>query len=48
MREEYEALYMMAWAAPEPVFSKAFAAAETLELLMTYTAAELYNVGLKP
>ncbi|QRK07433.1 AHH domain-containing protein [Archangium violaceum] len=39
-------LYMMAWAAPEPVFSKAFAAAVSLGLLMTYTAAELYNVGL--
>jgi hypothetical protein len=38
-------LYMMAWATPEPVFSKAFAAAVTLGLLMTYTAAELYNVG---
>ncbi|HYO54799.1 AHH domain-containing protein [Archangium sp.] len=38
-------LYMMAWAAPEPVFSKAFAGAVTLGLLMTYTAAELYNVG---
>lgn len=39
-------LYMMAWAAPEPVFSKAFAAAVTLGLLMTYSAAELYNVGM--
>ncbi len=39
-------LYMMAWAAPEPVFSKALAAAVTLGLLMTYTAAELSNVGL--
>lgn len=39
-------LYMIAWAAPEPVFSKAFAAAVTLGLLMTYTAAELYSVGL--
>jgi hypothetical protein len=39
-------LYMMAWAAPEPVFSKAFAATVTLGLLMTYTAAELYNVGM--
>ncbi|HYO58275.1 AHH domain-containing protein, partial [Archangium sp.] len=36
---------MMAWAAPEPVFSKAYAGAVTLWLLMTYTAAELYNVG---
>ena len=39
-------LYMVAWAAPEPVFTKAFAAAVTLGLLMTYTATELYNVGL--
>ncbi|MET0400983.1 MAG: AHH domain-containing protein [Cystobacter sp.] len=38
-------LYMVAWAAPEPLFSKAFAAAVTLGLLMTYTAAELHNVG---
>jgi hypothetical protein len=39
-------LYMMAWAAPEPVFSKAFATAVTLGLLMTYTATELHNVGM--
>ncbi|AKI99779.1 HNH/ENDO VII superfamily nuclease [Archangium gephyra] len=39
-------LYMMAWAAPEPLFSKAFAAAVTMGLLLTYSAAELYNVGL--
>ncbi|PTL84935.1 AHH domain-containing protein [Vitiosangium sp. GDMCC 1.1324] len=39
-------LYMMAWAAPEPVFSKALAAAVTVGLLMTYTAAELYTVGM--
>jgi hypothetical protein len=39
-------LYMVAWAAPEPVFTKAFAAAVTLGLLLTYTATELYNVGL--
>ncbi|HYO70253.1 MAG TPA: AHH domain-containing protein [Archangium sp.] len=38
-------LYMMAWAAPEPVFSKAFAAAVTMGLLLTYSATELYNVG---
>ena len=38
-------LYMTAWAAPEPIFSKAFAAAVTIGLLMTYTAVELYNVG---
>jgi hypothetical protein len=38
-------LYMTAWAAPEPIFSKAFAAAVTLGLLMTYTAAELHTVG---
>ncbi|WNG32194.1 hypothetical protein F0U61_00175 [Archangium violaceum] len=39
-------LYMTAWAVPEPVFSKALAAAVTLGLLMTYTAAELYTVGM--
>ncbi|HZH77683.1 MAG TPA: AHH domain-containing protein [Archangium sp.] len=38
-------LYMAAWAAPEPVFSKAFAGAVTLWLLMTYTAVELHTVG---
>ena len=38
-------LYMVAWAAPEPFFSKAFAAAVTMGLLLTYSAAELYNVG---
>ncbi|WP_073558317.1 AHH domain-containing protein [Archangium sp. Cb G35] len=38
-------LYMAAWAVPEPVFSKALAAAVTLGLLMTYSAAELYTVG---
>jgi hypothetical protein len=38
-------LYMTAWAAPEPIFSKAFAAAVTIGLLMTYTTVELYNVG---
>ncbi len=38
-------LYMTAWAAPEPLFSKAFAAAVTIGLLMTYTTVELYNVG---
>ena len=37
-------LYMAAWVAPEPIFSKALAAAVTIGLLMTYTAAELYNV----
>ncbi|WP_375765821.1 AHH domain-containing protein [Archangium gephyra] len=39
-------LYMAAWAAPEPVFSKALAGAVTLGLLMTYSAAELYTVGV--
>ncbi|WPB81231.1 AHH domain-containing protein [Archangium violaceum] len=38
-------LYMAAWAAPEPVFSKALAGAVTLGLLLTYSAAELYTVG---
>jgi A nuclease family of the HNH/ENDO VII superfamily with conserved AHH len=39
-------LYMVAWAAPEPLFSKAFATAVTIGLMLTYTAVELYNVGL--
>lgn len=39
-------LYLLAWAAPEPVFSKAFAAAITVALLLTYTATELHHVGL--
>jgi hypothetical protein len=39
-------LYMAAWAAPEPVFSKSFAAAVTLGLLLTYSATELYAVGM--
>ncbi|MFY0563899.1 AHH domain-containing protein [Archangium lansingense] len=38
-------LYALAWAAPEPVFSKALAGAVTLGLLLTYSAAELYTVG---
>ncbi|HYO51331.1 AHH domain-containing protein [Archangium sp.] len=38
-------LYMTAWAVPEPLFSKALAAAVTLGLLMTYTAAELYGIA---
>ncbi|KFA87590.1 AHH domain-containing protein [Archangium violaceum] len=40
------ALYALAWAAPEPVLSKALAGAVTVALLLTYSAAELYNVGL--
>ncbi|WP_395839022.1 AHH domain-containing protein [Cystobacter fuscus] len=39
-------LYMMAWAAPEPLFSKALAAAVTVGLLMTYSAVELHAVGV--
>jgi hypothetical protein len=39
-------LYMVAWAAPEPVFSKTLATAVTIGLMLTYTAVELYNVGL--
>jgi hypothetical protein len=38
-------LYALAWAAPEPVFSKALASTVTLGLLLTYSAAELYTVG---
>ncbi|ATB42825.1 hypothetical protein CYFUS_008304 [Cystobacter fuscus] len=39
-------LYMMTWAAPEPLFSKALAAAVTVGLLMTYSAVELHAVGV--
>ncbi|HEX5744671.1 MAG TPA: AHH domain-containing protein [Archangium sp.] len=38
-------LYMVAWAAPEPVLSKAWVGAITVALLLTYSAAELSNVG---
>ena len=38
-------LYALAWAAPEPVLSKAWASAVTVGLLLTYSAAELYSVG---
>ena len=38
-------LYMTAWAVPEPLFSKALAAAVTLGLLMTYSAAERFDAG---
>ncbi|MFY0524530.1 AHH domain-containing protein [Archangium gephyra] len=40
------ALYMAAWLAPEPLFSKAFAARLTLVLLMSFTVAELRNVAV--
>ena len=38
-------LYALAWAAPEPVLSKALVGAVTVGLLLTYSAAELYTVG---
>jgi A nuclease family of the HNH/ENDO VII superfamily with conserved AHH len=38
-------LYMLAWAAPEPLLSKALAGAVTVALLLTYSAAELSRVG---
>jgi len=40
------ALYMAAWLAPEPLFSKAFAARLTLVLMMSFTVAELRNVAV--
>jgi A nuclease family of the HNH/ENDO VII superfamily with conserved AHH len=39
-------IYVVAWAAPEPIFSKAFAASVTLVLTLTFTVAELTHVGL--
>jgi hypothetical protein len=39
-------IYVIAWAAPEPIFSKAFAASVTLVLALTFTVAELTHVGL--
>ncbi|REG34727.1 HNH/ENDO VII superfamily nuclease [Archangium gephyra] len=40
------ALYMAAWLAPEPFFSKAFAAKLTLVLMTSFTVAELRNVAV--
>ncbi|WP_224361317.1 AHH domain-containing protein [Hyalangium versicolor] len=39
-------VYVIAWAAPEPIFSKAFAASVTLVLALTFTVAELVHVGM--
>jgi hypothetical protein len=39
-------IYVVAWAAPEPIFSKAFAASVTLVLTLTFSVAELTHVGL--
>ncbi len=39
-------IYVIAWAAPEPIFSKAFAASVTLVLTLTFSLAELTHVGL--
>ncbi|MFL5348809.1 MAG: AHH domain-containing protein [Hyalangium sp.] len=39
-------IYVVAWAAPEPLFSKAFAASVTLVLSLTFGVAELTHVGL--
>lgn len=40
------ALYMAAWLAPEPFFSKAFASALTLILMTSFTVAEIRNVAV--
>ncbi|HYO68383.1 MAG TPA: AHH domain-containing protein [Archangium sp.] len=40
------ALYMAAWLAPEPFFSKIFAARLTLLLMTSFTVAELRNVAV--
>jgi hypothetical protein len=39
-------LYGLAWAAPEPLFTKAFAASVTLVLLSVFSVAELTHFGL--
>jgi hypothetical protein len=39
-------IYAIAWAAPEPIFTKAFAASVTLVLTLTFTVAELTHFGL--
>lgn len=39
-------LYLSAWAAPEPIFSKSVAATVTLWLAMYFTVAELRHVGV--
>jgi hypothetical protein len=39
-------VYLIAWAAPEPVFSKAFAASVTAVLALTFTLAELSHFGM--
>jgi hypothetical protein len=39
-------LYAVAWAAPEPIFTKAFAASVTVVLALTFTVAELTHFGM--
>ena len=39
-------IYAIAWAAPEPIFTKAFAASVTLVLTLTFTVAELTHFGM--
>jgi hypothetical protein len=39
-------LYGLAWAAPEPLFTKAFAASATLVLLTVFSVAELTHFGM--
>lgn len=38
-------LYAIAWAAPEPIFTKAFAVSVTLVLTLVFTVAELVHFG---
>ncbi|HVG62629.1 MAG TPA: AHH domain-containing protein [Hyalangium sp.] len=39
-------VYVIAWAAPEPIFTKAFAASVTVVLALTFTVAELTHFGM--
>lgn len=39
-------IYVIAWAAPEPIFTKAFAASVTVVLALTFTVAELTHFGM--
>jgi hypothetical protein len=39
-------VYVIAWAAPEPIFTKAFAASVTLVLALSFTVAELTHFGM--
>lgn len=39
-------IYAVAWAAPEPIFTKAFAASVTIVLALTFSVAELAHFGM--